>query len=137
MFQMKRRSASDILGVIEKIRYASEMSKAEVLFSKIMMDEEASLMNPENVVAFLYLERYYQRAGGNASLSILVTQEDGQQVVTIISPTSRETLFLDRADIAFSECVKKVLLEIGFEEVMEWDSYMGGWTSAEPKNTNE
>ena len=56
MIQMKRQAISDILGVIEDIRYASELSDATVHFSKVMMDSRTALMAPGNVVAFLYLE---------------------------------------------------------------------------------
>ena len=129
MIQMKRQAVGDILGVLERIRYASELSNASVLYSKVVMDNQAALMAPANVVAFLYLEQFYQRAGGNASLSILVTEEEGAQMVTIISPTTKETLLLERADVSFSMKVKNVLTDIGFVEVMEWDNFSGTWTS--------
>ncbi|MBR5348004.1 MAG: hypothetical protein IK125_02080 [Lachnospiraceae bacterium] len=129
---MRRRTAGDILGVIEKIRYASDMANASVLYSKIMMDNEAALMNPGNVVAFLYLEQYYYRAAGNASLSILVTQEEGVQMVTIISPTTKDSWLFERADITFSQKVKNVLSENGFVVVMEWNEFTGTWDSANP-----
>ena len=129
MIQMKRRAISDILGVIEDIRYAPDLSRAHVFFSKVMMDTRTALMDPGNVVAFMFLERYYRRARGNASLSILITQEEDVHMVTIISPTSSETMFLDRADVSFSNIVKDVLLGIGFEVVMEWDEFENGWIS--------
>ena len=131
MIQMKRQSATDILGVIERIRYASQMSKATVLYSKVMMDNETALMAPENVVAFLFLEQYYYRAEGNASLSILITQEDGVQMVTILSPTTKESWLFERADITFSKIVRNVLSDIGFEVVMEWNEFTGTWDSVD------
>ena len=138
MIQMKRQAISDILGVIEDIRYASELSDATVHFSKVMMDSRTALMAPGNVVAFLYLEKYFYRAGGNASLSILITQEEEEQMVTIISPTTRETMILKRADVSFSRKVKNVLLDIGFEVVMEWDEFENGWISADhPEEKND
>ncbi len=129
MIQMKRRAVSDILAVIERIRYASELSKAKVLYSKVMTEKQATLMDPGNVVAFLYLEQYYQRAEGKASLSILITQEEDVQMVMIISPTTRNTLILDRADIDLGKKVKKVLEEIGFEPAMYWDDFSESWES--------
>lgn len=131
MIQMKRQAVSDILGVIEKIRYASEMENANVLYSKVMTDTQATLMEPGNVVAFLFLEQYYYRAGGNASLSILITQEGDEQRVMIISPTSRETMIMDRADVVLGQKVEEVLLSIGFEVAMEWDEFTETWRSEE------
>ena len=68
----------------------------------------------------------------------MITQEEEEQMVTIISPTTRETMILKRADVSFSRKVKNVLLDIGFEVVMEWDEFENGWISADhPEEKND
>ncbi len=118
--RMKRRAVCDISEVVAQLQADTDLN-IHIFLTDIISGEQSALMLPNNVGALLCYEKYYVRASGLVSLTILIKQEGEEQKATIISFMDHKVLFFS-AEKSFSKMAISALKKLGFEQYEKLDS---------------
>ena len=116
---MKRQAVGDIADVVQALRLSDHLSDAELSLVQVIPDQHASVMAPGNVAALMCFEKYYIRITGFAFITVMIYQQGSEQMVTIVSFMSKESIFgMFSADLSLADLAVRALTEIGFTEIV-------------------
>ncbi|MBR5657767.1 MAG: hypothetical protein IKX10_00025 [Lachnospiraceae bacterium] len=118
--RMKRRAVCDISEVVAQLQADTDLN-TYIFLTDIISGEQSALMLPNNIGALLCYEKYYVRANGLVSLTILIKQEGEEQKATIISFMDHVVFFFS-AEKSFSKMAISALKKLGFEQYEKLDS---------------